>query len=176
MDPRYPIGQFEWEGGISEDQRERWIREIEAFPGRLKDAVKAFTPDQLELSYREGGWNVRQLVHHLADSHMNSLIRFKLALTEDTPTIKPYYEDRWAELGDVQNGEIGISLTLLEMLHRRWALLLRSMQDSDYARSFLHPESGKTIRLDYCLGSYVWHGNHHLAHIGLVQDRLSSAE
>ncbi|GGA50248.1 YfiT family bacillithiol transferase [Paenibacillus physcomitrellae] len=172
MDVRYPIGKFEWEGEISAEQRERWIQEIEELPGRLREAVAGLTPEQLRLPYRDGGWTITQVVHHLADSHMNSLIRFKLALTEDTPTIRPYYEDRWAELADGVSGQLELSLTLLEALHQKWVILLRSMHEEDFARSFLHPESGSLIRLDYGLGNYVWHGNHHLAHITGVRRRL----
>ncbi|ANS75854.1 metal-dependent hydrolase [Paenibacillus yonginensis] len=172
MDERYPIGKFEWEGEISAEQRERWMEEIEELPAKLRAAVRDLTPEQLKLPYREGGWTLLQVVHHVADSHMNSLTRFKLALTEDTPTIRPYYEDRWAELADSLSEEIDVSLTLLEALHRRWVLLLRSMKEEDFARSFLHPESGTFSRLDYALGNYVWHGNHHLAHITELRDRL----
>ncbi|MGG3455516.1 putative metal-dependent hydrolase YfiT [compost metagenome] len=171
MDPRYPIGKFAFEGEITAAQREQWIREIESLPARLRQAVAGLSEDQLNLPYREGGWTLRQVVHHLADSHINAYTRFKLALTEETPTIRPYFEDRWATLADYE-GEIEVSLLLLEALHRRWTNLLKSLGDADYERKFHHPESGETTRLAYTLGNYAWHGNHHLAHITALRTKL----
>ncbi|MDQ0112354.1 YfiT family bacillithiol transferase [Paenibacillus harenae] len=173
MELRYPIGKFEFAGECSAAQREQWIGEIEALPTRLVEAVAGLTEEQLDLPYRDGGWTVRQVVHHVADSHMNSLMRFKLALTEDQPTIKPYYEDRWAELEDSVSLDIGVSISLLESLHKRWVVLLKAMKETDFERLFIHPESQKTIRLDYNLGLYAWHGKHHVAHITSLRDRLS---
>lgn len=173
MDLRYPIGKFEFTGECSAAQRAEWISEIEALPTKLVEAVAGLTEEQLDLPYRDGGWTVRQVVHHVADSHMNSLMRFKLALTEDQPTIKPYYEDRWAELEDSVSLDISVSITLLESLHKRWVVLLKAMKETDFERSFIHPESQKTIRLDYNLGLYAWHGKHHVAHITSLRDRLS---
>ena len=170
MDKRYPIGQFCYEGEISPTQREEWIREISDFPLKLREAVKNLSEDQLDLTYREGGWTLRQVVHHLADSHMNSFIRFKLALTEDTPTIKPYFEDRWAELQDSVRTDINLSIKLLEALHHKWVILLKSMTDSDYKKQFFHPESKKLVALDYNLGIYAWHGKHHIAHITTLRN------
>jgi hypothetical protein len=172
MDARFPIGHFEINGGITEAQRMEWMNDIEQLPSLLIAAVKGLTQEQLDTPYRDGGWTVRQVVHHIADSHMNSYLRFKLALTEDRPTIKPYYEDRFAELADTAQAPIELSLTLIEALHTRWILLLKSMSESDYARSFFHPESEKFVRLDYNLGSYSWHGRHHLAHITSLAKRL----
>lgn len=172
MDLRYPIGHFSYDGEIDEVQRATWIQEIEAFPALLKQAVQDLTESQLDTPYRDGGWTVRQVVHHLADSHMNSLTRFKLAMTEEIPTIRPYYEDRWAELEDSLHAPISLSLVLLDALHRRWGLLLKSLTESDYSRTFYHPESKQSIRLDYNLGLYVWHGKHHLAHITSLIDRM----
>jgi len=165
MDHRYPIGHYHWQGEITEADRLKWIGEIAALPERLRAAVTGLSETQLDTPYRKGGWTIRQVVHHLADSHINSFTRFKLALTEDNPTIRPYYEDRWAELPDSRSLPVEPSLMLLTALHERWTMLLRSISPVDYARTFYHPESQKSIRLDYNVGLYAWHGNHHLAHI-----------
>ncbi|MDQ0196208.1 hypothetical protein J2T20_004616 [Paenibacillus wynnii] len=175
MDERYPIGNFEFEGDISDQQREAWIQDIEGLPGQLKAAVHGLSDEQLNIPYRQGGWTSRQVVHHIADSHMNSYIRFKLALTEEVPTIRPYYEDRWAELHD-STADIEISLALIEALHTRWGILLRSMSAQDYKRTFHHPESGKTTPLEYNLGVYSWHGKHHVVHITELRNKLNIAE
>ena len=172
MDLRYPIGKFEFAGEITAAQREQWIREIELLPAKLKEAVVGLSEDQLNLPYREGGWKLRQVVHHLADSHINSYTRFKLALTEETPTIRPYYEDRWAELAD-SKAEIQVSIALLEALHQRWVILLRSLTEADFQKTFYHPESGATTSLGYNLGIYAWHGNHHVAHITSLRSRMN---
>lgn len=177
MDYRYPIGRYHWDKEITEADRQKWIGEIAALPERLRAAVTGLTEEQLDTPYRKGGWTIRQVVHHLADSHMNSMTRFKLALTESNPTIRPYYEDRWAELADSRTLPVEPSLLLLTGLHHRWTMLLRSLSPEDYARTFYHPESEQTIRLDYNLGMYAWHGNHHLAHIvGLCQREGWDAE
>lgn len=173
MDMRYPIGKFTFEGEVSQAQRASWIRDIEELPAKLREAVQGLSEDQLDLPYRDGGWTIRQVVHHVADSHMNSYIRFKLALTEENPAIKPYYEDRWANLQDSLTGDIEPSLSLLEALHKRWVIVLNSMSESDYERTFYHPESKKTSRLDYTLGIYAWHGKHHTAHITSLRGRLN---
>jgi len=170
MDERYPIGHFNFEGDVSEQQRDAWIQDIEDLPAELRAAVHGLTEEQLNLPYREGGWSSRQVVHHLADSHMNSYIRFKLALTEDNPTIRPYYEERWAELYD-STADIQISLDLIEALHTRWVILLRSLDAQEYRRTFHHPGSGKTLPLDYNLGAYSWHGKHHIAHITALRNK-----
>lgn len=170
MDRRYPIGRYEHEGEVPLSLREKWISEIEELPIRLKEAVKDLTEEQLNLEYREGGWRLRQVVHHIADSHMNAFIRFKLALTEDAPTIKPYLEEKWAELWDSADADIDVSITLLEALHKRWVILLRTMTDADYAKKFYHPESQRMIELDYNVGLYAWHGKHHVAHITTLRN------
>ncbi|MBB3112552.1 hypothetical protein FHS18_004653 [Paenibacillus phyllosphaerae] len=170
-DYRFPIGHFEQEGPITAGQRELWIKEIGQLPGKLRLAIEGLSEAQLDTPYRDGGWTVRQVVHHLADSHMNSFIRFKLALTEDKPTVKPYSEKRWAELADTATAPIELSLHLLEALHERWVHLLHAMSDADFERSFYHPESQRTIPLDYNLGTYAWHGNHHAAHITSLRAR-----
>ena len=161
---RYPIGRFEPPSRIEKDQVERWINDIEALPADLRRTVKGLTDAQLDTPYRPGGWTIRQVIHHLPDSHMNSFIRFKWALTEDRPEIKVYFEDRWAELPDYSVTPVSASLDLLEALHRRWAVLLRSLTRQDLDRTFIHPESGPAS-LAETIGSYAWHGRHHLAHI-----------
>jgi len=171
MDLRYPIGKFAFSGEFTHELRAAWISDIEALPNQLREAVKGLNKDQLDTPYREGGWTVRQVVHHAADSHLNAYVRFKLALTEENPTIKPYFEDRFAELEDGKSAPIDISLSLLDSLHKRWVMLLRSMSESDFQRTFIHPESNKTITLDYSTGLYSWHGRHHTAHITSLRSR-----
>ncbi len=171
MDLQYPIGRFEWRGASSDDDRNRYIVEIDQAPRRLRAAVAGLTDAQLDTPYRPGGWTVRQVVHHVPDSHMNSYVRFRLALTEDAPTIKPYDESRWAELSDARTAPIEISLALLESLHARWVLLLRNLKPSDFAQEFRHPELG-TVSLDRNLALYAWHGRHHVAHITSLKERM----
>ncbi|MBS1876697.1 MAG: bacillithiol transferase BstA [Acidobacteria bacterium] len=171
IDPRYPIGKFQAPATIGSAERAAFIAVIEAAAGEYRAAVAGLTDAQLDTPYRDGGWTIRQVVHHVADSHMNSFIRFKLALTEDTPTIKPYDEAAWAKLADSAM-PVGASLELTEAMHQRWAVLLRSMTEADYAKSFVHPEHGRQIRLDVALAIYAWHCGHHLAHItNLKQSR-----
>jgi uncharacterized damage-inducible protein DinB len=163
VDLRYPIGKFSFPESTTPEQRREWIREIAEAPARLRAAVAGLSEAQLDTPYRPGGWTVRQVVHHLPDSHMNSYVRLKLALTEDTPVIKTYDEALWAELPDTAMS-IETSLTLLEALHGRWVRLLESMTGTDFSRAFQHPELG-TIRLEQNLALYAWHGKHHVAHI-----------
>ncbi|MEK3734848.1 YfiT family bacillithiol transferase [Paenibacillus sp. FSL M8-0334] len=172
MDVRYPIGTFRVNGEITASQRQIWIREIEDTPAKLAATVAGLSPELLDTPYREGGWTVRQVVHHMADSHMNAYIRFKLALTEDQPVIKPYLEQKWAELPDSRTGEIGTSLALMEGIHQRWVTMLHSMSDDDFKRTFYHPETEQAVTLDYTTGTYAWHGNHHIAHIASLRNRL----
>ena len=167
----YPIGKFKPEGPLTFAQREHLIGEIEQAPTRLQDAVKGLSDARLDTPYREGGWTVRQVVHHLADSHMNGYARFRLALTEDEPTIKPINQAHWAELADAKTGPIEPSLALFESLHRRWVMLLKSLQSADFARAFRHPERG-LMTLDQSLALYAWHGRHHVAHITSLSERL----
>jgi hypothetical protein len=169
---KYPIGQFEEPTTISKTLIQEWIGIIEYFPSELSKETAQLTESQLDTPYREGGWTLRQVVHHCADSHMNSFIRLKLALTEETPTVKPYFEDRWAELSDTKLMPIQASLHLLEGIHQRWAFLLKSMSTADFVRSFYHPEQQKNIRIDGYLGFYAWHCKHHLAHITETKKRL----
>lgn len=161
---RYPIGIFQLPHADAGEQTQQWIEEIAAFPGLLRKEVQGLSDEQLAWPYRPDGWNIRQVVHHCADSHMNCFSRFKLALTEDNPTIRPYFEDRWAQLPDTDT-PIQWSLNLLEGLHQKWAYLLRQMNEKEYARTFVHPEHGKTFTLKVALGMYAWHSNHHLAHV-----------
>jgi len=169
---RYPIGAFRFEGKADGSLREQWIDEIAAAPGHLRSAVARLTPGQLDTRYRENGWTVRQVVHHLPDSHLNAYTRIKLALTEDEPTIKPYAESRWAELPDARTGPVEISLALLEGLHRRWVLLLRELTPDDFNRRFRHPEHGRSMGLDEVLAMYAWHGRHHVAQITSLRKRM----
>lgn len=163
MDPRYPIGKFQFDGEITNQVSKSWINEIEELPGLLRDAVKDLNHEQLDTPYRSGGWTVRQVIHHLADSHMNAYVRFKLALTEENPVIKTYDEGLWAELLDYEL-PISISLTLLETLHIRLVKLLRSLNPEQLEKTFLHPELGQ-VSVGKNIGLYAWHGRHHLAHI-----------
>lgn len=171
MDLRYPIGKFQFPESVTPEELQQFIEEIEQAPASLRTAVAGLTPQQLDEPYRPGGWTVRQVVHHVPDSHINSYIRFKLALTEDQPTIKPYEEARWAELEDARTEPIETSLVLLESLHRRWVRLLHSMTAADYARTFRHPALG-VMRLDQTAALYAWHGKHHVAHITALRERM----
>lgn len=171
MDLRYPIGRFQMQENMTEELRRRFISQIAEAPHKLRAAVEGLSNQQLDTPYRPEGWTVRQVVHHLPDSHLNSYIRFKLALTEDEPTIKPYFEDRWALLEDARTAPIEISLSLLESLHQRWVLMLRSLSRSDLARTFRHPELG-IVNLEKYLCVYAWHGQHHVAHITSLRERM----
>lgn len=169
-DLRYPIGEFDPNIEISPAARSERIMTITELPDKLAEAVEDLSDDQLDTEYRPGGWTVRQTVHHVADSHANSIIRFKLALTEDEPpTIRPYYEDRWAELGDSKL-PIGVSLNMIESIHTRWVALLDSMSESDFQKRFIHPETGEWT-LEAALAMYAWHSKHHTAHITSLQER-----
>jgi uncharacterized damage-inducible protein DinB len=171
-DPRYPIGPFRFQGDADQHHREQWIGEIAAAPGHLRAAVAGLNPAQLDTPYRDQGWTVRQVVHHLPDSHLNAYTRIKLALTEDEPTIKPYEEARWAELSDGRTAPVEVSLTLLECLHRRWVLLLRELRPADLRRRFRHPEHGRTMAIEEVLAMYAWHGRHHVAQITSLRSRM----
>jgi uncharacterized damage-inducible protein DinB len=169
-DLRYPIGKFKWTRPNTEEDRQRLVGEIAATPARLREALRGLSEQQLDAPYREGGWTLRQVVHHLADSHMNAYVRFRLALTEETPVIKPYAEARWAELSDARSAPVEPSLGLLESLHERWVRLLGSLTSQDWARKFRHPELGE-VSLDKNLAIYAWHGKHHAAHITSLRER-----
>lgn len=164
IDPRYPIGKFETKP-FSEQQKEQWLADIQFLPEELESAVNNLDEYQLGTPYREGGWNLKQVVHHVADSHMNAFIRFKLGLTENEPTIKPYDEKAWATLADVDATPINVSITLLYALHKRWYELLKNISETDFNREVVHPEHGRKMSLWFLLGLYAWHGKHHVAHI-----------
>lgn len=170
-DLRYPIGKFTYNSPPSEDERKKLIADIAATPVALRSAVQGLSPAQLDTPYRDGGWTVRQVVHHIPDSHLNAYVRFKLALTEDHPTIKPYMEERWAELHDSRSTPIETSLGLLESLHDRWVHLLNSLTPEEWKKSFNHPELG-TVPLEKNLALYSWHGRHHVAHITELRRRM----
>ncbi len=196
-DERYPIGKFAPPSNITPEIRNTWINEIAALPENFRVALSGLNDDQLDTPYREGGWTLRQVAHHVPDSHMNAFIRFKWALSEDLPTIKAYNEADWAKLPDVENTPVETSLHLLEALHQRWVVLLKNLSDEDYKRAFIHPEflpdamqmgdkastdwlsksaSGDMpayiFLLEKVLGLYAWHGKHHTAHITALRERM----
>jgi len=171
-DARFPVGKFQYEGPPTEEQKKKFLDEIALTPVNLRSAVKGLTEQQLDTPYRPGGWTVRQVVHHVPDSHLNSYIRFKLALTEDEPIIKTYEEARWAELPDTKATPIEVSLTLLESLHDRWMRLLRSLGPEDWKKTFRHPALGP-MTLEKTLALYAWHGRHHVAHITELRRQMS---
>ncbi len=170
-DLRYPIGPFKMIDQISAAEREQFIEAIAATPAQLRAAVEGLSTEQLDTPYRPEGWTVRQVIHHVPDSHINSYCRFKLALTEDEPEIKPYDEARWAELSDSTATPVEVSLALLENLHHRWVTLLRAMSEEDFRRAFRHPEIG-LVRLDQNVSLYAWHGQHHTAQIVALRNRM----
>jgi len=170
MDLSYPIGKYEHKALLTPAERETAIAQIAAAPKCLRDAVAGLSHQQFDTPYRPGGWTVRQVVHHVPDSHLNSYVRFKLALTENEPTIRPYDEALWAKLQDSRDTPVEVSLSLLESLHHRWEVLLRSLGPEDFSRRLRHPAQGP-MTLDDMLGSYAWHGRHHVAHITSLRSR-----
>jgi uncharacterized damage-inducible protein DinB len=170
-DPRYPIGRLKKTEHLTVEQREESLGVLEAAPDRLRAAVRGLSDDQLDTPYREGGWTVRQIVHHLPDSHLNAYVRVRLALTEDEPTVRPYDEKLWAELPDARSGPVEPSLALLEGVHARLVTLLRSVDEPSYARRFVHPE-GYTGTIDTLIGMYAWHSKHHTAHVTTLRERM----
>jgi hypothetical protein len=171
-DPRYPIGKFDRNINVTKEMRSDFVTIIEILPSQLRMEVENLSEQQLDTPYREGGWKIRQVVHHLPDSHLNAYIRFKLALTENNPTIKTYEEHLWAELPDTFNTPIDVSLNLLESLHKRWAILLNSLTDEQFEKTFQHPEWNK-ITLSSTLALYAWHSKHHLAHITELKKKMN---
>jgi len=163
-DPRYPIGPFAYDSDVTPGKRTAWIRQIAEAPAALRAAIGGVSNGDLDHPYRAGGWTVRQLVHHVADSHLNAYIRFKWTLTEESPTIKAYDQDAWASLADSHQTPVDVSLTLLDAVHRRWVVLIESMKDEDWTRPLVHPEYG-LMTLDRLLQLYAWHGRHHAAHV-----------
>ena len=171
-DLRYPIGPFTYDGMMTDARRADCVARIASAPRRLRAAVEGLDEAQLDTPYRPGGWTVRQVVHHVPDSHVNAYTRMRLALTEDTPTIKPYEEARWAELPDARTLPVDISLALLEALHARWVPLLRGLSAEDAARQFRHPEHGRLMPIDELFALYAWHGDHHVAHVTSLRERM----
>jgi len=169
-DLRYPIGKYAPQP-YSDKQKEDWLNDIKFLPQSLENAMLNLDEAQLQTPYREGGWTVTQVIHHVADSHINAYCRFKLGLTEEKPTIRPYEEKPWAELGDVKELPPNVSITLLYALHTRWYTLLKNLTEDDWNREVIHPEHNKTMTLWYLLGMYAWHGKHHVAHITSLRER-----
>ena len=167
---RYPIGKFQFPNGVSDSERETLLQQIADTPAKLREAVAGLDDEQLATPYRPDGWSVRQVVHHIPDSHLNSYVRFKLAVTEESPTIKAYDEAAWARLDDAQNASVETSLQLLESLHERWLQFLRSLGPDELARSFKHSELG-SVTVEQNIALYAWHGRHHVAHITSLRER-----
>jgi len=170
-DPQYPVGKFTYNDPPTDAQRQQMIDEIEQLPTRMRAAVQGLSLQQLDTPYRDGGWTVRQVAHHVPESHMNAYIRFKLALTEDEPTIKPYEQGLWAELPDAKSTPVEVSLSLLDSLHDRWVRVLRAIKPEEWKRTFRHPELG-VVTLEKNLALYSWHGRHHLAHVTELRKRM----
>ena len=162
---KFPIGKYEPNKNPDKATISKWISEIENFPSQLDEITKDLSVEKLNYKYRPEGWTVKQVIHHCADSHMNSYIRFKLALTEETPAIRPYFEDRWAELDDSLNNDISTSISLLKATHKKWVEVLKNLSETDLQKEFMHPEHGTIFNLAETIGNYAWHGNHHLAHV-----------
>jgi len=170
---KYPVGKFNAPLEFSQQDMDKWIAEIEHLPSLCRNELRDFTEEMLEESYRPGGWTARQVIHHIVDSHMNAYMRFKLALTEEVPVIKPYMEAAWAELPDTKKSPPEISLSLLEALHRRWIIVIKNMSDAEFDRSYYHPENKKEYKLRTVLALYAWHGRHHLEHIRNVKRKFA---
>jgi hypothetical protein len=171
MDLRYPIGKFDWSAKVDRAMRPQWISRIAEAGGRFREAVRGLGHEQLDTPYRPGGWTVRQVVHHVPDSHMNCFIRFRMALTEEEPTVKPYDEAKWAQLHDSRTAPVEVSLQLLESLHTRWLNMMEGLSDKDFERTFRHPEVG-LLDLNTVLAGYAWHCRHHEAHITALRERM----
>jgi len=169
---RYPIGKFTSKEAYTKEELEESIRRIESLPARMEAIIRILSPKQLDTPYREGGWTARQVIHHVSDSHINAYVRFKWALTEDTPLIKAYNEKLWAETGEVKSSP-ELSLNLLKALHAKWAVLLKSLTAAELQREYIHPETKKNFRLGNVVAMYAWHGDHHLAHLKIVADKKS---
>jgi hypothetical protein len=171
-DLRYPIGKYSTQP-FSGKLLGEWLTDIKFLPQHLENAILNLDEAQLDTVYREGGWTVKQVVHHVADSHMNAYMRFKLGLTENNPTIRPYDEAAWAEMDDTKNLPVNISITLLHALHVRWYEILRNLQPEDFNKTIFHPEHKKEMTLWYLLGMYSWHSRHHVAHITSLRERMN---
>lgn len=171
MDARYPIGKYEPQP-FSEKQKKEWLDDIKFLPLALENAILNLDASQFDTPYRDGGWTVKQVVHHVADSHINAYCRFKLGLTEDNPTIRPYDQELWAQMPDSQNVPVNVSITLLHAVHTRWMEILRNITDADFDRTIFHPEHKKQMTLWYLLGMYAWHGRHHTAHVTALREKM----
>lgn len=169
-DPRYPIGKYEPQP-YSLAQKEKWLLDIQLLPEKLERAIVNLGAAQLQIPYRDGGWTIQQLVHHIADSHMNAYTRFKLGLTEENPNIKPYNEKEWALLADNELIPINVSITLLYALHQRWFAAIKNLSAQDWERTVVHPDQGRQMSLWLLLGLYAWHGKHHTAHINFLREK-----
>ena len=170
-DPRYPVGPFEPRQQLTSAERRGMIEQIAATPARMREAIAGLDDTQLDTPYRDGGWTVRQVIHHVPDSHMNAFIRLKLALTEEQPTIKPYDEAAWATLPDAHDTPVEVSMTILESVHARWTGLLRALSEEQFRRTLLHPDHG-VMTIDWLVSMYAWHGRHHVGHITSLRERL----
>ncbi|WP_316786015.1 YfiT family bacillithiol transferase [Pedobacter frigiditerrae] len=165
---KYPIGEYNPPETISESMLKEWIEQLETLPHEIVEITAGLSDADLEIPYRPDGWTVRQVVHHLADSHINAYTRVHLTLTEENPTVRPYHEERWAELADGKTGDIQLSIDILKAIHKRLVSLLKTLAISDFDRTYFHPGAGKEFTLGYLVGNYAWHGKHHLAHIQLT--------
>lgn len=168
---QYPIGRFKPSDSYPPEDVRTNIQIISALPSKFINLLGGWTEEQYDTRYRPDGWTVRQLIHHVADSHINAYVRFRLALTEDNPTIKPYKEDRWAELPDAKTAQVDLSLQLMKNVHLRWVLLMNSMGAADLARTYTHPDTGRSIRLDEVIALYAWHSEHHYQHAFTLAER-----
>jgi len=168
---QYPIGKFSFKEDVTPESRKNFIKEIEELPSKLKKAVSGLTDEQLDTPYRHDGWTIRLVVHHIPDSHLNAYVRIKLTLTEKEPLIKTYEEKEWAKLHDYYQTPIQVSLDLLEALHKRWVILLNSLNENDFQKKFKHPEWGLNT-IDFLIAQYAWHGNHHVSHITALRERM----
>lgn len=164
-DLRYPIGAYIYPENVDEAQLKSWIDSLEYFPQQLIEVTSKLTEAQLAVHYRPGGWTVRQVIHHVADSHINAYTRVKLTLTEENPIIRPYNEEIWAELPEAKNGDIELSIAIIKAIHRRLVITLRTLDFADFDRKYIHPAANQHLTLGYLVGNYAWHGQHHLAHI-----------
>lgn len=170
---KYPIGKHTQPETYTSKQFDEWVAQIAALPTRLDPCIENLDAAQLEEPYRPGGWNIRQVIHHLADSHMNGLIRVKFTLTQDKPTIMPYDQDAWVQLADVQEVPVNVSITMLHTIHRRWVAVLRSLSSGQLERSYYHPEYKQYTTLWQMTSQYAWHGRHHVAHIRSLRERMN---
>ncbi len=162
---KYPIGEYVYPSNVDQTQIKSWIDSLENFPQQLIEVTSTLTKAQLAMNYRPGGWTLRQVIHHIADSHINAYMRVKLTLTEENPIVRPYNEEIWAELPEAKNGDIEISIAIIKAIHHRLVITLRALNFADFNRKYIHPAANQRLTLSYLVGNYAWHGQHHLAHI-----------